>query len=141
MILRAGVAAALAMALISCGDKQEPVADTEITSAPATETVAVSAKSGEDIFKKCVACHTVTKGGANGIGPNLHGIVGRKVASVEGFIYSTAMKAKGGVWDEANLDAYIAGPAKTVVGTKMMFAGISDSAERQLLIEYLAAQK
>ena len=51
------------------------------------------------------------------------------------------MKAKGGVWDVAALDAYLENPRKNVVGTKMSFAGISDAAERKALIDYLSAQK
>lgn len=142
MMSRAALAGALALCLAACGGNSEPAAQTaETGTATVAEPVAAVAKSGEELFKKCVACHTVDKGGRNGIGPNLHGIVGAKVASVAGFTYSSAMTAKGGNWDEATLDAYIAAPAKAIPGTKMMFAGISDAAERKALIEYLAAQK
>lgn len=142
MMLRAGSAAALALCLAACGGNSEPAAETAETGATTVaEPVAAVAKSGEDVFKKCTACHTIDKGDRNGIGPNLHGIVGAKVASVAGFNYSSAMVAKGGNWDEATLDAYLTAPAKAVPGTKMMFAGISDAAERKALVEYLAAQK
>ena len=141
MRTRGGIVAALALGLAACGGDSEPAGDTAETATPTAEAVATVAKSGEDIYKKCVACHTITKDGANGIGPALHGVVGRKVASVTGYTYSSAMTAKGGVWDEATLDAYIAAPAKAVSGTKMMFAGISDAAERKALIDYLASQK
>lgn len=141
MILRAGVVVSLAIGLSACGSKSDSGTDAAQNATPAAEAVVASAKSGDDIYKKCVACHTITKGGANGIGPNLHGIVGRKVASADGFAYSAAMKAKGGIWDEAALETYIAAPAKTVPGNKMMFAGISDAAESKILVEYLAAQK
>ena len=80
-------------------------------------------------------------GAPNGVGPNLHGIVGKAVASVEGFAYSPAMKAKGGVWDEANLDAYLENPRKAVPGTKMAFAGINNAEERKALIGWLKEQK
>jgi cytochrome c len=96
---------------------------------------------GEQVFKRCVACHTVDKGGRNGIGPNLHGIVGAPVASKPGFSYSGAMKAKGGVWDEAALDAYLEAPMKALPGTRMAFAGVIDPADRKALILYLEAQK
>src|SRR3546814_2463560 len=76
-------------------------------------------------------CSSDLKGGRNGIGPNLHGIVGRAVAAHDGFSYSGAMKAKGGVWDEAALDAYLADPMKTVPGTRMAFAGVIDPADRK----------
>jgi cytochrome c len=137
MIARAGIIAILAVGLAACGGNTEPAADTAET----TTAVAAVAKTGEQIFKSCSACHSITKGGPNGIGPNLHGIVGRKVASAAGYTYSAGMTAKGGVWDDAALDAYIAAPAKTVSGTKMMYAGLKDAGERKALIEYLATQK
>ncbi|MFC5795676.1 c-type cytochrome [Sphingopyxis terrae] len=90
--------------------------------------------------KRCAACHTIDKDGPNGIGPNLHGIVGRPVASHPGFAYSGAMKAKGGVWDAAALDIYLADPMKIVPGTRMAFAGVIDAADRQALILYLEDQ-
>ncbi|MCW5647916.1 MAG: cytochrome c family protein [Sphingopyxis sp.] len=100
-----------------------------------------TAAMGEQIFKRCVACHTVDKGGRNGIGPNLHGIVGAPVAAKPGFSYSGAMKAKGGVWDEATLDAYLEAPMKALPGTRMAFAGVIDPADRKALILYLTEQK
>jgi cytochrome c len=141
MIRRLALVAILPLALAACGQKAEeaePVGDTATETA---EPAAVAAISGEDSFKKCVACHKVEKGAPSGVGPNLHGIVGKAVASVEGFNYSAAMKAKGGVWDAATLDAYLENPRKAVTGTKMAFAGISNAEERKALIDYLAAQK
>ncbi len=95
---------------------------------------------GEQLFKRCVACHTIDKGGTNGIGPNLHGVVGRTVAAHPGFSYSGAMKAKDGIWDEAALDAYLADPMKNVPGTRMAFAGVIDPTDRKALFLYLEAQ-
>jgi len=95
---------------------------------------------GEQVFRRCVACHTIDKGGANGIGPNLHGVVGAAVASKPDFSYSGAMKAKGGVWDEAALNAYLKQPMMAVPGTRMAFAGIPDDADRKALILYLEEQ-
>ena len=136
--MRRTVAALILLtALAACGSG---VDDTQSEEAVAT-TAAVGSYSGEDTYKKCVACHTIDKGGRNGVGPNMHGVVGRAVASVEGYSYSAAMKAKGGVWDEAALDAYLENPRKAVVGTKMSFAGLSNADERKALIEYLKAQK
>jgi cytochrome c len=96
---------------------------------------------GEAIFRRCTACHTIEPGGRNGVGPNLHGIVGRAVASHPGFAYSPAMRAMGGEWDEATLDSYLKAPAQALPGGRMAFAGIAEDAERQALILYLAAQK
>src|SRR3546814_15255813 len=102
-----------------------------------TPAVAPTAAMGEQFFRRCVACHTVEKGGPHGIGPNLHGVVGAPVASKPGFSYSGAMKAKGGVWDEAALDAYLKAPMKDVPGTRLAFAGVSDATDRQALPLYL----
>src|SRR3546814_15995953 len=90
---------------------------------------------GEQVFRRCAACHTIDKDGRNGIGPNLHGIVGHAVAAHAGFAYSGAMKAKGGVWDEAALDAFLADPMKAVPGTRMVFAGVIDAADREALLQ------
>jgi cytochrome c len=120
--------------LAACGESSQPApaasesASTE--AAPAAAPAAAVAKSGADVFKKCAACHSVTPDGRNGIGPGL-----------QGFTYSNALKGKGGVWDDAALDAFIAAPAKWAPGTKMMFAGISDPADRKALVEYLATLK
>lgn len=130
-----------ALALAGCG-KSEPPAEAPTTGAPTAEapTVAPTAAMGEQVFRRCVACHTVDKGGAHGIGPNLHGVVGAAVASKPDFSYSGAMKAKGGIWDEAALDAYLKAPMKAVPGTRMAFAGVIDAADRKALILYLETQ-
>ena len=132
-----------ALTLAGCG-KSEPPAEAPATGEPGIEapapTVAPTAAMGDQIFRRCVACHTVDKGGSNGIGPNLHGVVGAAVASKPDFSYSGAMKAKGGVWDEAALDAYLKAPMKAVPGTRMAFAGVIDDADRKALILFLEEQ-
>jgi cytochrome c len=94
---------------------------------------------GANTFKKCASCHTDTPGGATGIGPNLHGIVGRAVASGS-FAYSDDLKKLGGKWDWANLDHWLKHPKSLAAGTKMTFAGLEDGADRANLIAYLNAQ-
>jgi len=135
-----------ALTLAGCGKSDTP-ADAPATEelaveAPAVEATAVAptAAMGEQLFKRCVACHTIDKGGSNGIGPNLHGVAGHPVASRADFSYSSAMKAKGGVWDEATLDAYLKQPMMAVPGTRMAFAGVIDDTDRKALILYLEAQ-
>ena len=139
----ASVLLAGAFALAGCGKANNPPADaaSDEAAAPPAAAVAPTAAMGEQVFKRCVACHTVDKGGRNGIGPNLHGVVGAAVAAKPDFSYSGAMKAKGGVWDEAALDAYLEAPMKAVPGTRMAFAGVIDAADRKALILYLEAQK
>lgn len=93
---------------------------------------------GEAIFKKCASCHTIDKGGAAGIGPNLYGIVGNKHAHMAGFGYSEAMAATGGKqWDWDSLSAWVSNPKKYIPGNKMAFAGISKPEERAALLAYL----
>lgn len=94
---------------------------------------------GEQAFKKCMACHAVSDK-TNKVGPHLVGIVGRPVASVEGYAYSEAMKAyatTAPVWDEAALQAYIENPKALVAKTKMAFAGLKKEEERANLIAFL----
>jgi cytochrome c len=141
MIGRAIVLSAAILALSACGKSSETAQDDATAIAETATTVVAAAISGEAIYAKCAACHSIVKGGANGIGPALHGVVGRGIGSVAGYTYSTALKTKGGVWDAAALDAYIAAPAKYAPGTKMAYAGLSKAEERKALIEYLSAQK
>ena len=100
------------------------------------------AAKGEQSAKKCAACHTFNAGGANGIGPNLAGIAGDAVAAGRGgFAFSDALKAKGGKWDDAALDAWLKNPKAFAAGTKMTFAGLSDAQERANVIAYLKTAK
>lgn len=85
----------------------------------------------------CVACHSVNDGGKNGLGPNLYNIVGHPAAAHEGYVYSAALKGKGGEWSYDNLSAWLAKPATYAVGTKMSFAGIADVQTRANVIAYL----
>lgn len=95
---------------------------------------------GEAIFKKCVACHTIAQGGANGIGPNLWGTVGKPLGSHAGFAYSDALKSKGGTWTFEALNEWLANPKKYAPGNKMTFAGLGNPEERAALLLYLNSQ-
>ncbi|RZJ31037.1 MAG: cytochrome c family protein, partial [Brevundimonas sp.] len=98
---------------------------------------------GEAAFARCQACHNATSGGADGIGPNLFGVVGGPVMHRGGFAYSDAMsahKAEAPNWGYDQLDQFITAPARYVPGTKMSFAGIRDQQTRIDLIAWLRTQ-
>jgi cytochrome c len=98
---------------------------------------AADADQGANIFKRCTPCHTIEPGGPNRVGPNLHGIFGRKAGSLEGYVYSKAMAASDVVWTPETLDRYLADPKALVPGTKMTFVGVKKDDERGNLIAYL----
>lgn len=110
---------------------------------PPMEMMLASAQvtAGEAVFAKCAACHTINAGGANGIGPNLYGIMGQTIGThAAGFAYSDALKSHGGTWDWANMNAWLTSPRRFANGTKMSFAGLSSAEDRANLMAYLNAQ-
>ena len=95
------------------------------------------ATKGEQVFKKCAACHNADKGGANALGPNLWGVLGKPHGHVPGFAYSDALKGKPGNWDFMGLSDWLANPKKYAPGTKMTFAGLSNPQDRADIIAFL----
>lgn len=101
---------------------------------------AQDAAAGQRVFNQCRACHTVEQGGRNGVGPNLHGIFGRRAGSIDGFRYSAPMRAKaaeGLTWDEPTLRAYIANPKAIVPAGSMSFPGLRNEQQIDDLIAHL----
>lgn len=101
---------------------------------------AQDAAAGQRVYNQCRACHTIDQGGRNTVGPNLHGIFGRRAGSLEGFRYSAAMRAKGeeGLsWTEETLRAYIADPKAVVPGGSMSYVGLRSAPQMDDLIAYL----
>jgi cytochrome c len=96
-----------------------------------------SPERGANAAKVCGTCHTFTKGGANGLGPNLYGVVGRKRASEPGFDYSAAMKAKASTWTIDELNQFLTKPQAYAPGTAMAFPGYSRTNQRADVIAYL----
>lgn len=94
---------------------------------------------GEADTKKlgCVACHSFTDGGRNGIGPNLYGVVGTKIGEKADYSFSTALKAKPGNWTFAQLDEWLTKPSAYAPGTKMTFVGVANAKDRADIIDYL----
>ncbi|NJO37430.1 MAG: cytochrome c family protein [Rhizobiales bacterium] len=94
------------------------------------------AAEGEQVFKKCKACHVIDSE-KNRLGPHLVGIVGRAAGSVDGFKYSTAMAEAGVTWDEATLDQYLADPKGMIPKNRMAFPGLKKEEDRANVIAYL----
>jgi cytochrome c len=116
-------------------EKVEPLANLLIAAAATPE-------KGADTFKQqCSTCHNTTKGGPNGSGPNLWGVLGGSHAHASGFPYSSGMAAlKGKSWTWEALNDWVANPKTVMPATKMAFAGISNPAKRAQLLVYLNAQ-
>jgi cytochrome c len=101
------------------------------------------AAAGQRVFNQCRACHTTDRGGRNLVGPNLHGVVGRRAGSVEGFRYSRPMQQKreqNFAWTEENLRAYIRNPGAIVPGGSMSYPGLRNEQQLNDLIAYLQSQ-
>ena len=98
------------------------------------------AEKGAKVFKKCVSCHMIGDKAKNRVGPQLNGIIGRKIASVGDYKYSKALVAYGAAektWREDNLAAYLESPRKVVKGGRMAFAGLRKQKDRDNVIAYL----
>ena len=93
--------------------------------------------TGEKVFKKCAACHSIVKGGKNNIGPALYNVVGRQVGSVNDYKYSKALSEYERQWTFEELNGYLIRPAKWIKGTKMAFAGLRKEKDRASVILYL----
>ena len=123
---------------------KQAVATTQSTSEVTENKVDITAlmamgdlATGEKVFKKCAACHSIVKGGKNNIGPALYNVVSRQVGSVNDYKYSKALSAYGKNWTFEELNGYLIKPAKWIKGTKMAFAGLRKEKDRASVIKYL----
>lgn len=114
------------------------VEEEAVEEVPFAEVLATAdAAKGEKVFSKCKACHKL-EDGANGTGPHLYAIVGRQIAAVDGFGYSSVLAENSEAWTEDNLDGFLADPKGWAPGTKMSFAGLKKVEDRANLVAYLA---
>jgi len=95
---------------------------------------------GEQVFRKCAACHNADPGGANALGPNLYGVMGRPHGAHAGFAYSDALKGVPGTWTWDAMSAWLANPKKYAPGTKMTFAGLGNPEDRANVMAFLNAR-
>ena len=93
--------------------------------------------SGEKIFKKCAACHSINKGGKNKIGPALYNVVGRAVGGVDDYKYSKALASYNKEWTFEELNGFLTKPSSYLKGTKMSYAGLRKEKDRASVIKYL----
>ena len=105
--------------------------------AAAHAAAAQDATAGEQVFKKCKACHQIGEGARNMVGPVLNGVVGRPAGTYPDYHYSDANKGSGLVWDEATLAVYLRNPQAKAPGTKMAFPGLTSEADIANVIAYL----
>ncbi|HZZ36477.1 MAG TPA: cytochrome c family protein [Caulobacteraceae bacterium] len=145
--------------LAACGKPSsgdQPSAPSEPASAPAAQAPMTDAdkkavlaalpaayqsadiEDGQSKFALCKSCHTTAADGPDTVGPNLHGVFGRKAGTKAGFNYSDGLKATNITWNADEIDRWIADPRKVVPGTKMTYAGMSDAKSRTDLVAYLA---
>ena len=122
------------VAVDTSGGNKGPVVE-PVAALLATADVA----KGQKVAKKCVACHSVDEGGKNKVGPALYGVVNRAIGGVDGFGYSTALKAYAAdkTWTYEELNGFIAKPKAHIKGTSMGFAGVKKTDDRAALIAYL----
>ena len=126
-------------------------ADTTVATTTSTETGSTSSESGNimalfastsaaegaKVFKKCAACHSITEGGGNKIGPALWGVLGRSAGSIPDYKYSKAMAAHGKNWSFEEMNGFLIKPKGWIKGTKMSFAGLKKAKDRAAVILYM----
>ncbi|WP_411380127.1 c-type cytochrome [Pseudomonas sp. MPB26] len=93
-----------------------------------------SPEAAEKAWGKCAACHSLAEGNNSMLGPNLHGVIGRKAGSLDGFVYSPAMKASDMVFTADKLDAFVAAPEEVVPKNRMPFSGLKNPKDRAAVI-------
>lgn len=160
--MRTVLAVAFVLVLAACGQPAPESTTTEAapsTATPAATTAgpsdaenraAIAAlpapyneanyEAGRTVFAQCRSCHTIAQGSMNMVGPNLHGVIGRRIGSLPNFNYSPPARAQNFSWDAEHLDQWIANPQAMIPGTRMGFAGVRDATQRRDLIAYIMVE-
>src|SRR4051812_9660250 len=107
-----------------------------VLGALAANVASADATRGKKLFDECAACHSADAGAGN-VGPDLHGVVGRRAGALDNFRYSPALKKSGITWSRQTLDAYITDPQKAVPANRMPYAGMPDVKDRADLLDYI----
>ena len=102
-----------------------------------TLLASTNAADGAKVFKKCAACHSITQGGSNKIGPALWGVLGRKAGSISDYKYSKAMTKHEKAWSFDEMNSFLIKPKDWIKGTKMSFAGLKKAKDRAAVILYM----
>lgn len=134
----------LSLVLVACGPGGAPesTGDSEGTAAEAAVDInALMAnadlKRGETLFLQCRACHSLAAGEPNKVGPNLHGMFGRKAGLAPDFVYSDPMAQSEVIWDPESLSAFLERPSQFMPGNRMVFIGVGKPVDRANLIAFL----
>lgn len=149
------MSAALIALLAGCGPatQQSPTPSTPpVASARSAEEIQVALaalpapynsanyEAGRRVFAQCRSCHTIEADAPNRVGPNLHGVFGREIGSLEGFAYSQPVQDANFVWDAGQLDHWLQNPQGFLPGNRMAFAGVRSEEQRRDLIAYLIVE-
>lgn len=95
----------------------------------------------ERLFVACSGCHAIAADAPHGVGPNLHGLAGRRAGTAEGFAYSPALQAADVSWDKGTLTAWILATEDLVPGTWMLYHNVLEPEEVERLVDWLLAQR
>jgi len=118
-------------------DDDEAVEEEEVEEVPFSEILAsADPADGEGLWRQCRACHVVEPG-VHGVGPSLHGVVGRQIASFDDFSYSDALGSMDAAWTPEELNAFLENPRDYAPGTAMSYGGMRDVEDRAAMVAYL----
>ena len=143
MVRNSSTLLALSLFAVSPGLGSAVLQAQEQAPTPAAASAAVAGpdlKRGRLLYIQCRACHELKAGEPHKVGPNLHGFIGRKAGTAEGFAYSAAIKGANLTWDSATLERWLEKPSAVVPGNSMAFAGISSARDRASLIAYIEGE-